>query len=111
MTLRALAVLSDGGSVLSAGCAGADVCGALTAAARVLRRARPAVCARAESRGSAVLALAKRLRWRSALLALAAPRSECGAALREVTRALAADGLAVRHAPLSPEEFRRQPDG
>lgn len=99
--------------MLSAGCPGADVCGALSAAARVLRRARPAAaaCEAGEARGAAVAQLAARLRWRRALLLLAAPLSECSAALREVARMLAAAGLAVRHAPLSPDELARQPDG
>lgn len=111
MTQRTLATLSVGGSVLSAGCLGADVCGALSAAAPVLRRARPAACAIPAARGAALVQLARRLRWQRALLAPAGPRSECGAALQEAAHALAVAGVAVRRAPLSPDEFSRQPDG
>lgn len=97
--------------MLSVGCPGANVCGTLVAAARALRRPRPSVCAVTETRNAAVTHLAARLSWRRALLPAAAPRSECGAALHELARSLAAAGVAVRRAPLSPDELARQPDG
>ncbi|XP_022836265.1 uncharacterized protein LOC111363651, partial [Spodoptera litura] len=110
MTKQALAALSEGGSVVSSGCLGAHVCGALGAAARALQRPVMTRCAVAEARGVAVARLAARLRWRLALVPPAAPTSECEAALLEVARALAVAGLAVRRSKLSPEELERQPD-
>lgn len=111
MTKQALAALSEGGSVVGSGCLGSHVCGALSAAARALRRPVGARCVGAEARGAAVARLAARLRWRLALVPPAAPASECEAALSEVARALAVAGLAVRRSKLSPEELERHPDG
>ncbi|XP_035430039.2 uncharacterized protein LOC118262627 [Spodoptera frugiperda] len=110
MTKQALAALSEGGSVVGSGCLGSHVCGALSAAARALRRPVGARCVGAEARGAAVARLAARLRWRLALVPPAAPASECEAALSEVARALAVAGLAVRRSKLSPEELERHPD-
>lgn len=111
MTRASLAALSNGGSVLSAGWPGADACGAVVAGTRALRRPQPTVCATGEARGATVVSLARRLGWRRALLPLAAPLSECAAALRDVARALAAAGIAVSRAALTSHELERQPHG
>ncbi|XP_075990537.1 uncharacterized protein LOC142986137 [Anticarsia gemmatalis] len=111
VTRAALAALSSGAAVLSVGWPGAGACGALLAGARALRRPAPGACAAAEARGAAAAALALRLGWRRALLPPAAPRSECGAALRDVARALAAAGLLVRRAAPAPAELARLPHG
>ncbi|CAH0600120.1 unnamed protein product [Chrysodeixis includens] len=92
------------------GQAAAAVCGALVAAARALRRPRPAACAAGEARAAAVARLAARLGWRRALLPPAPPRSECAAALQLLALTLSAARLEVRHAPISSEELTRKPD-
>ncbi|CAD0252077.1 unnamed protein product [Spodoptera exigua] len=111
MTKQALAALSEGGSVAGSGCLGAQVCGALGAAARALQRPVGAGCAGAEARGAAVARLAARLGWRLALVPPAAPASDCEAALVEVARALAVAGVAVRRVNLLQDELERQPNG
>ncbi|XP_031769999.2 uncharacterized protein LOC113513253 [Galleria mellonella] len=109
VTRSALMTIGGGGAVSFAGWAGTGVCEALTAAARVLRRPLPGVCGSPAARGTAVVQLAVRLRWRRVLLSFAPSRPECLASLREIERALISAGLAVRYAQLSSDELARRP--
>nr|AAN16469.1 receptor guanylyl cyclase GC-II [Manduca sexta] len=110
----ALSTLGAGGLVECVGWPGTSVCGAMSAAARVLRRPVPAECARVGSRAHAVAELARRLRWSRVLLppatadstALTAP--ECNAALLEVARALSATGATVRYMTAEASDLQRR---
>ncbi|XP_060810271.1 guanylate cyclase 2D isoform X2 [Amyelois transitella] len=109
VTRNALLTISSGGTVSFAGWAGAGACEALSAATRALRRPLPTACAAPAARAAGVAELARRLRWRRALLPPAAPHSECAAALRHVERALVIHGMTVRRAPINKKEMDHHP--
>lgn len=102
VTRRALSALGAGGGVVVVGSSAATVCSGVSLAARALHRPEPAKCSEPRARAAAVLQLARRLRWRRALLWLAGDgqrTGECSAALLDVERALLAAGLLVRRGP------------
>lgn len=102
VTRRALSALGAGGGVVVVGSSAATLCSGVSLAARALHRPEPAKCSEPRARAAAVLQLARRLRWRRALLWLAGDgqrTGECSAALLDVERALLAAGLLVRRGP------------